>query len=241
MLQKNKFKVSVITTLYNYRRYITETIKSFLKQDFIDSEMIIVDDCSTDNPYKVIKSYKSNRLIYIQLDKNHGYSYAKNIGIKASSAEILVMLDADDMLTKTSISLRYKKLKTRYDFVHGPVLDLYTDKKIKRSKMWDQWLTSKSYKYVHAQSVMLKKKIHRKIGLYDESLWCKSDREMFARIFNYGYKIGFVNSDVSIYRRHADQMHKSKRKLKINKQLQKEVLLKIKKRKKDLSCLEMLE
>ena len=61
------FKVSVITTLYNYRNYIRDSIKSFLKQDFDDSEMIIVDDASTDNPYKVIRKYESDRIKYIRL------------------------------------------------------------------------------------------------------------------------------------------------------------------------------
>ena len=87
-------KVSVITTLYNYKDYIVDCIESFLSQNFKDSEMIIVDDNSIDNPYKNIKKYISDRVKYINLDKNMGYSYAKNIGIKASNSDILVMVDA---------------------------------------------------------------------------------------------------------------------------------------------------
>jgi len=233
------FKVSVITTLYNYRKYIHKTIKSFLKQDFNDSEMIIVDDASTDNPYKIIKKYESDRVVYVPLDKNMGYSHAKNVGIKKARSEILVMLDADDMLMQRGIVTRYDKIMNGYDFVHGPCLDL-KDNELKRSKMWKQWLKSGSYKHVHAQGVMLKKDIHRKIGLYDETLRCKSDREMFARIFNHDFKIGSVENYVAIYRRHLKQMHRSKEKMKINKQLQKDVLAKIEKRKTDLSDLEML-
>ena len=107
--------------------------------------------------------------------------------------------------------------------------------------MWDLWLKEKSYKYVHAQGVMLKKDINRKIGLYDETLRCKSDREFFARVFNYGFKIGIVNQDVAFYRRHKKQMHRSKEKLRINDKLQKTVLSLIKKRKIDLSGLKMLK
>jgi len=234
------FKISVITTLYNYKYYLVECIKSFLTQDFLNAEMIIVDDASTDNPYSFIKKYLSKEVKYIRLDKNMGYSYAKNIGIKSSISEILVMLDADDMLTWNGISIRYKKIKEGYDFVHGPCLDKKEGRTFVRNRMWDLWLKNKSYKYVHAQGVMLKKDIHRKIGLYDESLKCKSDREFFARVFNHGFKIGTVNNDVAFYRRHKKQMHRSKEKLKINDELQKEVLKKIEKRKKDLSNLEML-
>ncbi len=234
------FKISVITTLYNYSNYIEDCIKSFFDQDFKDSEMIIIDDASRDNPYKIIKKYKSSRIKYIKLEKNIGYSYAKNIGIKACDSEILVMLDADDMLTLDSLKNRYKQLLKGYDFVHGPCLDKKEGNPIVRSRMWKEWLKNNTWKNVHAQGVMLKKKIHCEIGLYDESLRCKSDREFFARVFHHGFKIGVVKEDVAYYRRHKKQMHRSKEKLRINNKLQKEVLKLIKKRKKDLSGLDML-
>jgi glycosyltransferase involved in cell wall biosynthesis len=235
------FKVSVITTLYNYSNYIEDCIKSFLKQDFTDSEMIVVDDASVDNPYRVIKKYESDRLRYIKLNKNKGYSYAKNIGIKACGSDILVMLDADDMLIDKSISIRYKKLMKGYDFVHGPCLDKKEGRPLVRNRLWDLWLKKNTWKNVHAQGVMLKKNIHREIGLYDEELRCKSDREFFARVFNRGYKIGTVKEDVAFYRRHKKQMHRSKEKMKINNKLQKEVLKKIEIRKKDLKKIELLK
>ncbi len=234
-------KVSVITTLYNYKQYIEDCIESFIDQDFKDSEMIIIDDASLDNPYEVIKKYKSERIRYIRLDKNCGYSYAKNIGIKDSRSDILVMLDADDMLTKNSLKIRYKKLLEGFDFVHGPCLDLKKNRQLVRNRLWDLWLDNNLWKYIHAQGVMLKKNIHCKIGLYDETLRCKSDREFFARVFNYGFKIGVVKEDVALYRRHKKQMHRSKEKLKTNKKLQKEVMRLIEKRKKDLSGLKKLK
>lgn len=241
------FKVSVVTTLYNYRDYIVDCIESFLNQDFKDSEMIVVDDNSIDNPYPNIKKYVSNRVKYIKLDKNYGYSHAKNVGIKASSSDLLVMLDADDMVTGNGISLRYKKLQEGFDMVHGPVLD-FTKKegkiKTKESRLWHKWKKSRKdascYKMIHAQSVMLKKDIHKKIGLYDESLRSKSDREMWARILNNGYKMSYVEDYVSLYRRHNKQMHRSPEKLKVNNKLQKNVLNLIEKRKKDLTGLIML-
>jgi glycosyltransferase involved in cell wall biosynthesis len=244
------FKVSVITTLYNYRRYIADCLGSFLNQDFKDSEIIIVDDNSTDDPYPVIKRYMSHgdRVKYIKLDENMGYSHAKNVGIKASSSDILVMLDADDMTTLNGISLRYEEMQKGFDLVHGPVLDFTTSGgaiKTKKSKLWKQWKRSKQnapcYRLIHAQSVMLKKDIHKKIGLYDESLRSKSDREMWARILFNNFKMSYVDDPVSYYRRHSKQMHRSPEKLKINDKLQKNVLSLIEKRKTDLSGLEMLK
>jgi len=235
------FKVSVITTLYNYKNYIEDAINSFLGQNFDDSEMIIIDDASLDNPYDIIKGYEFDRIRYIKLDKNMGYSYAKNIGIKVCNSEVLVMLDSDDMLTSNSLKIRYDKLLEGYDFVHGPCLDKKEGRPLIRNRLWGEWLNKNTWKNVHAQGVMLKKEIHRKIGLYDEILRCKSDREFFARVFNHNFKIGTVEEDVAFYRRHKKQMHRSKEKLEINDKLQKEVMKKIKIREKDLSGLEMLK
>jgi glycosyltransferase involved in cell wall biosynthesis len=241
-------KVSVITTLYNYRDYIVDCIESFLTQDFKDSEMIIVDDNSTDKPYPSIKKYISDRVKYIKLDKNKGYSHAKNVGIKAADSDVLVMLDADDMNVKNGISLRYQKIQEGFDFVHGPVLDFTVKRgetRTKESRLWPKWKKSKQnascYKLVHAQSAMLRKDIHKKIGLYDESLRSKSDREMFARIFFHNFKTTYVEDYVSLYRRHNRQMHRSPEKLRINNKLQKHVLALIEKRKTNLSGVEMLK
>lgn len=233
-------KVSVITTLYNYRMYIGECIESFLAQDFIDSEMIIVDDCSTDNPYSVVGDYECERVRYIRLPQKTNYSVAKNVGIKTARAEVLVMLDADDMLTENGISIRYNKIVDGYDFVHGPCLILKNGKKY-RGSVWERYLKSKQFRHVHAQTVMLRKDIHRRIGLYDEELWSSSDYEMWGRVFAHNFRIGIVTEDVAIYRMHNLQMHKSNKKIKNLMEITTSVKKKIKKRRTDLSGLEMLK
>lgn len=236
----DNYETTVVTTLCNYRKYIVDAIESFLKQDFTASDMVIVDDASTDNPYKVIKPFVSDRIKYIRLEKNGGYSRAKNIGIENARAEVLVMLDADDMLTPTGISSRYKRICEGYNLVHGPVLDWKKGEVTGRSRMWGNWLANHDHSNIHAQSVMLRKQIHREIGLYDESMWCKSDREMFARIFNRGYRIGYVETDVAIYRHHSLQMHRSSQKMAANNRLTKELHKKIESRKTDLSGIRLL-
>lgn len=234
-------KVSVITTLHNYRQYIGECIQSFLDQDFEDSEMVIVDDCSTDNPLKVISKFCTSRVRYIRLLEKANYSHAKNIGIQNAKAEVLVMLDADDMFTKRGISVRYEKLLQGFDFVHGPCFQLMNGV-LKRDPAWKKWEDENIAKWVHAQGVIYKKKIHSEIGLYDTSLWASSDREMLNRIFDHRYKIGTVDFDVAIYRRHSQQMHKSVAKAKDKPRLRRLIAeVRDKRKAKDFSGLEMLD
>lgn len=222
-------KVSVITTLYNYRNYIVECIQSFLDQDFKDSEMVIVDDCSTDDPFDVISKFRTSRIRYVHLSKKTNYGYAKNVGIKKAKGDILIMLDADDLLLKRGISIRYEKLQEGFDFVHGPCLRMEPNGRTRRDPMWKKWLETKSPGWVHAQGFAVRKFVHERIGLYDQSFW-SNDREMVCRIFGAGMRIGTVQEDVAIYRIHDEQMskvRKTKYKLeqrKLDKQRMRDVL-----------------
>lgn len=234
-------KVSVITTLYNYEKYISECIESFLNQNFLDSEMIIVDDCSTDDSFFAVSKYLSERVRYFKLVEKSNYSVAKNVGIKQARGDVLVMLDADDMLTKNGITSRHNKLVSgNYDLVHGPCFVLQDGRKY-RAPVWKKYLKTKHFRDVHAQTVMLRKNIHSIIGLYDETLWASSDYEMWGRIFLRNFKIGTVDEEVSIYRMHSKQMHISEKKKKAQEKITVEVLTKIEMRKTDLSGLEILQ
>ncbi|MGI2808285.1 glycosyltransferase family 2 protein [Vibrio vulnificus] len=92
-------EVSIITPSYNSSLYIVETINSVCSQTFSDWEMIIVDDCSTDNSVSVIKSYieKDPRVKLIQLKENSGAAIARNTGIDAAQGRYMAFLDSDDL------------------------------------------------------------------------------------------------------------------------------------------------
>ncbi|PIL59376.1 glycosyl transferase, partial [Acinetobacter baumannii] len=76
--------VSIITPSFNSAEYISKTIQSVLLQTYDDWEMIIVDDCSTDNSVNIINDFVSidSRIKLIQLQKNSGAAVARNTGIQ---------------------------------------------------------------------------------------------------------------------------------------------------------------
>lgn len=92
--------VSVIIPVYNCGDYIKETIDSVLNQTYSNFEVIIVDDCSTDNTSSVIKSFNSNKIKYFRLDINSGAAIARNNAIHYSTGTYLAFLDADDLWDK---------------------------------------------------------------------------------------------------------------------------------------------
>ncbi len=90
--------LAVIIPNYNNAKYLPKCMDSVLSQTLKPNEIIIVDDCSTDNSVNVIKEYekKSNIIKGIFLDKNAGVSHARNTGILAAKSEFVTTLDADD-------------------------------------------------------------------------------------------------------------------------------------------------
>jgi len=93
-------KVSIIVPLHNLAEFVPETIESALEQTYKDIEVIVVDDCSTDNSVQVVKSMlrHDNRIRLIELIPNVGLPAARNAGIAASSGEFILPLDADDKI-----------------------------------------------------------------------------------------------------------------------------------------------
>lgn len=90
--------VSVITPLYNCSKYLEQTIQSVLSQTFQNWEMIMVDDCSTDNSVEIAQQYaaQDERIKVIQLEKNSGAAVARNTAIEAAQGRYIAFLDSDD-------------------------------------------------------------------------------------------------------------------------------------------------
>lgn len=91
---------TVIIPLYNKENHIEETLKSVLSQTFQDFEIIIVEDCSTDNSKQKAESVVSEKIKIIQHEKNRGLSASRNTGIQNASSAFLAFLDADDIWHK---------------------------------------------------------------------------------------------------------------------------------------------
>src|SRR5688572_7032980 len=91
--------VSVITPVHNLADHLAEAVNSVLAQTFDDWEMILVDDCSTDNSVAVASGFvaRDPRVKLIRLDKNSGAAVARNAGIASAVGKYIAFLDGDDL------------------------------------------------------------------------------------------------------------------------------------------------
>lgn len=118
-----KKMVSIITPCYNAARCIQDTIQSVISQTYQDWEMLIVDDCSTDNSVEIVKSLaaKEPRIKLFSTEKPSGSpSLPRNIGIENAKGEYIAFLDADDLWLPDKLSEQVKFLENNgYKFVYS--------------------------------------------------------------------------------------------------------------------------
>lgn len=94
-----KKKVSIITPLYNAERYVSETINSVLNQSYKNWEMILVDDCSSDQSVSIVEKIQEQdvRIRLLKNQTNIGPGASRNKAIDEASGDIIAFLDSDDI------------------------------------------------------------------------------------------------------------------------------------------------
>lgn len=91
--------VSVIMPSYNTAPYIAKSIESVLRQTYRNLELIIVDDCSTDNTDEVVESFSDSRIRYFHNEKNSGAAVSRNRALREARGQWIAFLDSDDLWT----------------------------------------------------------------------------------------------------------------------------------------------
>ena len=100
--------------MYNTEKYIGEALDSLLAQTFKDFEVIVVDDCSTDNGVEVVNGYApkfNGRLQLMRMKVNSGGGEPRNRGLHLSRGEYVFFMDADDALVSTALDELYAVAK----------------------------------------------------------------------------------------------------------------------------------
>ncbi len=105
--------VSIITPSYNSEEFISETINSILNQTYTNWELLITDDCSTDNTINIIKSYQENdsRINLFIHKSNGGSGLARNNSIRNAKGRYIAFCDSDDQWKPNKLELQLNSMK----------------------------------------------------------------------------------------------------------------------------------
>lgn len=111
--------VSIVTPLYNGERYVAQTVDSVLSQTYVNWELIIVDDCSTDLSLEIVKQYLSRdkRIRLIENEEKRGPALSRNSAIRSASGQYIAFLDSDDVWTTDKLQVQIDfMIKNEYSF-----------------------------------------------------------------------------------------------------------------------------
>lgn len=100
--------VSIIMPSYNTERFIADSIQSVLNQTYQNWELIIVDDCSTDNTDTVVASFTDSRIKYLKNEKNSGAAVSRNRALREARGKWIAFLDSDDLWASEKLEKQIK-------------------------------------------------------------------------------------------------------------------------------------
>lgn len=198
----NKKTVSVIIPTYNREKTVVNAIQSVLSQSFPPKEIIVVDDCSTDNTEHIVKGMNDKRIVYIRLDQRQGAAHARNIGIKMSTGEYIAFQDSDDIWKCNKLEIQTEYIsETNCDVVFCPYYRIYQNdysNLIPNPRLYSYNTLESSIKTVLQKTnvigtptILMHRDVTENIGGFDESISKYEDYEYVIRIVQ-NYKIGFV-------------------------------------------------
>ena len=184
--------VSVIIPTYNSLDFLIETISSVLVNDplMYEVEVIVVDDCSSDNTFQIISDRFSDIKI-IRNEKNLGVAASRNIGIKKSNGAFIAFCDADDLWEKDKLELQLKLFEnSRVGMVCSDAnsfdIDGIIEESLSRLRPLKRGNVLKSVlhsNFIVTSSVLVRKDIfYSEIGFFDASISYSSDFDMWIRI-----------------------------------------------------------
>jgi len=201
--------VSVIIPSFNRAYCLPECIRSVLGQSGF--ELIVVNDGSTDDTVKVLKSFSDIRVIH--LANNQGVSYARNQGIEQAKGSLICFLDSDDLWEIGKLEAQVKWMQD-----HPECQAVYTDEIwIRNGVRVNPMFKHQKYSgdifkqclplcIVSPSSVMLRKTLLDEVGVFDESMPVCEDYDLWLRIA-VRYPFTFLNDQLIIKRGgHKDQL-----------------------------------
>lgn len=173
-------KVSVIMPLYNAAREVETALKSVLKQTWENIELIVVDDCSTDNSMEILKKYaeQDSRIIILKTPTNSGAYVARNIGLQAATGVFVTCHDSDDWSHPRKIEKQVSHLINN----SGIIANTSEQCRMNDKAIFHRRNQGCEYLAINLSSLMFRREeVVRDIGYWD-SVRFGGDGEMVRRI-----------------------------------------------------------
>ena len=198
--------VSVIIPTYNRADFLNRALLSITRQTLKCSEIIVVDDGSTDNTLAVLETFSRTEQVPLKILKqiNKGVASARNRGIAAAAHEYIAFLDSDDHWHKKKIEVQFKALKENPGYLISHTREkwlrrgLHLNQKRKHiPQHGDIFQHSLQLCSVGMSTVMVSKDLFSQVGIFDETLRCCEDYDLWLRV-SCRFSFNLINSPLTV-------------------------------------------
>ncbi len=214
----NAPSIAVIIPLYNGSRYIEQALESVFNQSRAPSEVIVVDDGSTDDSYAFVEALRARFAFQLLHKTNSGQGSARNFGVAHATSDLVAYLDQDDIWYSDHLEQLIQPFLKSYvqpfgwsygnmdvinergEMHHRCYLDLL--KQIPQPKI--SVIDCLRYDmHILPGASLVSRAAHVKVGGFDERLAGYEDDDYFLRLFTAGYISAYINTPVYQWRFHA--------------------------------------
>lgn len=201
--------VSVIMPVFNSEKFLKASITSIIKQSYINFELIIINDGSTDESEKIIKSFNDTRIVYLKNEKNLKIAKSLNIGISHAKGKYIARMDADDIahLDRLRIQFNFMEANTDVDVCGSWITSFYENESprlIKYPIQHEEIKIRLIFECPVAHPTVFAKRSFFEEKNYNENYIPAEDYKLWGDAIE-KYKFHNIPIPLLAYRAHADQ------------------------------------
>jgi glycosyltransferase involved in cell wall biosynthesis len=216
--------VSVIVPCFNHARFLPEAVASILSQSHSDLELILVDDCSSDNSWDLMKSFaaKDHRVKAVRHEYNQGLPTTRNDGLRIAKGAFIAFCDSDDVWETRKVETQLRLLRSHpdYDMVYCETLiidehgtptgerfsDPYPLPTIHSGWLFPQLLRGN---FINVQSALMRRRCLDSVGHFDKDLRVLEDWWYWVQLSR-RHRFLFHPEPLARYRVHGQSMNAMK-------------------------------
>lgn len=212
-------RISVLLPVYNGLPYLKDSVEGILQQDFLDYDIHILDDCSTDGSWDYLNTIKSDRIILSRNSRNMGLFFNLNKLVKQSSSSLIKLWSQDDIMQSNTLgsiarfhdiypSIGFSYTGVKYIDEHNVIIDQGKEDdtpEIIDSEMHARIAFRWGSVAGNIANVTISRFVFDKVGLFNEKMRIAGDTEMWFRIAEH-FPIGFMKGKLIYLRRHKGQL-----------------------------------
>ncbi len=216
-------QVSVIMPCYNHARFLPESVESILGQSYDDFELIITDDCSSDNSVDVIDGYRrrDKRVISIYNRENKGAAGSRNSAITASKGNYIAFCDADDLWEKDKLKIQMDCMFNNnrgYAAIHSdsmiideagiPTGERFSTLYQRINKSGNLFHELCLTNFINIQTVLLRRQCINDVGLFEEDIKYVEDWIYWVKVAR-NFTFYYIDEPLGRYRVHEGSTNKN--------------------------------